>query len=487
MNKTTLSALILMAGVFLLGTWWLSGGANLGSVLGQNASSGAFGPLDEVYNTIQNRFYRASDLNQDELVQDAIRGLVESLDDPYSNYLTADEYERFNRSLEGEFVGVGIHIGIREDQLTIISPIAGSPAQVAGARAGDIIVRIDEIETEGVTLDEAVSLLRGKEGTEVLMEVRHRDGSTEVLSVIRAVIHVPTVESRLVADGLIGYVQLFTFNENASADIRKALDEFHSAGVEGIVLDLRNNGGGLLSEAVRVSSQFIDQGVVVTTNAPSGSSNRYSEGNRWENLPVAVLINGATASASEIVAGAIQDHDMGILVGQQSFGKGVVQTLISLGADGAVLRLTTSEYLTPDGRHVQGDGLTPDLLVADGFLLLVDADDQLHELKYSRFSREAHQKVAEMRELVATIEDRLTNDDGDADALAAQLLQLFNDNRQLLLDASDGALAEALATLEGTLVALQDALVNSALNTAIGWILDHQGMRCPCEESTAAE
>jgi carboxyl-terminal processing protease len=458
-------------------------------MVGQNNfSGGVFAPLDNVYQTIQDQFYRAAELDQQTLVEDAARGLVESLDDPYSNYLSAADYERFNRSLEGEFVGVGIHIGIRDNRLTIIAPITDSPAHQAGARAGDVILRIDQMDTEGITMDEAVSLLRGKEGTEVLMEVRHRDGSVEVLSVIRAVIHVPTVETSIVADGTIGYVQLFTFNENASADIRQALDEFHSAGVEGVVFDLRNNGGGFLSEAIRVSSQFIDSGIVVSTNAPSGSRDRYSEGNRWDNLPVAVLINGATASASEIVAGAIQDHEMGILIGQQSFGKGVVQTLIPLpGDDGAVLRLTTSEYLTPLGRHVHGDGLTPDIIIADTVMLMAEADAKLRELKYSLYTRAAHDTVGEMRELLTTIEDRLQNNDGDADQFGTELMTTFKATKGMLLEASDGELTEALTEVESTLTKLEDALVNSALNTAIEWILDNQGTRCPCEVSTAAE
>jgi hypothetical protein len=244
----------------------------------------------------------------------------------------------------------------------------------------------------------------------------------------------------------------------------------------------------LLSEAIRVSSQFIDSGIVVSTNAPSGNRDRYSEGNRWDNLPVAVLINGATASASEIVAGAIQDHEMGILIGQQSFGKGVVQTLIPLpGDDGAVLRLTTSEYLTPLGRHVHGDGLTPDIVIADEVMLMYEADSQLRELKYSLYTREAHDTVGDMRDLLTTIEDRLQNNDGDADQYGMQLMTRFSASKSLLLEASDGELAEALDEVEATISDLEDALVNSALNTAIEWILDNQGTRCPCEVSTAVE
>lgn len=473
---------VLVVGLAMLSLW------NLSLMMGQSPTAqNPFTPLQNTYDIIKHRFYRADELNQAELVEGSLRGLMEQLNDPYSNYFTAEEFERFNRGLEGEFVGVGIYIGIRKNRLTVISPIKGSPADEAGARAGDVILFIDGVDTEGMTLDEAISRLRGVENTEVHIRVLHRDGSEESLVVVRGVIHVPTVETNLLDDGAVGYLRLFTFNENAGADVENALNEFQKAGVKGIILDLRGNGGGLLNQAIRISSQFVDSGLVLSTIGLEDQRTYNSQGNRWPNLPVAVLIDGGTASASEIVAGAIQDTQMGVLVGQQSFGKGVVQSLIPLES-GAYLRLTTSEYLTPSGRHVQGNGLSPDLPVPDAGELIARGSDQLLSLKASLFTKTARKQVDALLTGLTDLMDQYQDDTLDADQAAVALLANLRQNKSALAAASDAANpTELLITLEQTLVELVDALAHSSLKTALAWLRTHAGQLCPCQATSAAK
>jgi|GEM_PF-3328688 len=477
MNKQVLWT-VLVVGLAMLSLW------NLSFMMGQSpVSQNLFDPLARTYDIIKNRFYRADELSQTELVEGSLRGLMEQLDDPYSNYFTADEFERFNRGLEGEFVGVGIHIGIRENRLTIVSPIKGSPADEAGARSGDVILFIDEADTEGMTLDEAVSKLRGVQGSEVQMHVLHRDGTEETLSVIRDVIHVPTVETSLMDDGTVGYVRLFTFNENAAADVENALKEFQKQGVTGIILDLRGNGGGLLSQAIRISSQFVDSGLVLSTIGLENQQDYKSQGNRWPNLPLAVLIDGGTASASEIVAGAIQDTQMGVLVGQQSFGKGVVQSLIPLD-HGAYLRLTTSEYLTPSGQHVQGQGLSPDLVVPDIDELFAQISSQLLALKATLFTKAARQQVDALLSDLGGLMEQYQDDVLDADRDAEALLAGVRQNEETFMAASDEKNpGQLLDTLEQSLVELVDALAHSSLNSALAWLRAQAGQLCPCQNA----
>lgn len=469
----------LVAVLVLLSLW------NLNVMLGQGPNGELFTPLYQAYSLIKDRFYRPEEVEDVHLLQGSLEGLIEQLNDPYSDYFTPEAYERFSRGLEGEFVGIGVHIGIREGRLTIVSPIADSPAARAGARAGDVILTIDGVSTEDMSLDEAVSLLRGERGTEVRVEVRHRDGTIETLVIVRDVIHVPTVETRLLDDGRVGYLKLLTFNENAATDVKLALADFQQAQVQGLILDLRGNSGGLLNQALEVVSQFVDSGLVLTTKGPQGTTSYRSRGNAWENLPLAVLIDGGTASASEIVAGAIQDTQMGVLVGQKSFGKGVVQSLFPL-ADGSFLKLTTSEYLTPSGRHVQGEGLTPDIAVPDPFELVAEATAALHELRPALLSREARAAVDALLGSLDVLLDPIEADDPAAAERARELLSAFRDDRPLLTETAEDDPTEALEALEQTLSELVAALEGSALRRALAWVRAHFGQRCPCPFQTAS-
>ena len=331
----------------------------------QQTSPDLFSPLSQVYQTIRNYFYQPERLDDQKALYGALKGLVQELDDPYSEFFDPDDLKNFESSLEGEFSGVGIEISIKDKVLTVIAPLSGTPAEAAGVQAGDKILKIDGESTEGITLSEAAMKIRGEIGTTVTLSVLHKDGTEEDIPIVRDKITVVSLTSKLVDDGRIGYIHLSRFDSKVTLELDKALNSFDLDKLDGIILDMRNNAGGLLSAAISVSSRFVDKGVIVSTMSRiSGDQNYYSSGNRIPDLPLAILINGGTASAAEITAGAIHDHNMGILIGEQSFGKGVIQQLFNYG-DGSALKLTIGEYRTPNGSVVQGVGLTPDIAVEE--------------------------------------------------------------------------------------------------------------------------
>ncbi len=347
----------------------------LGSGGTQTNSGTTFAPLNDIYRYIQTYFYWPSRVNQQKLLYGAMKGMVNSLDDPYSEFMTPQDYKQFQESMAGKFSGVGIYITIKDGVLTVIAPLSGTPAEKAGIRAGDQILKIDGVSTKGITLSQASVKIRGTPGTTVNLYVRHTDGTEENIPIVRATITVDPVTSKLVADGKIGYIQIRWFAGDAAAQLDKALSGFDLSHLDGLILDLRNDPGGYLQTAISVSSRFVDSGIVVTTkDRVSGDQTYWSTGNTIPDLPLAVLINGGTASAAEITAGAIRDHDMGILIGQKTFGKGVIQRLFTF-PDGSALKLTTGEYHTPNGNAVQGIGITPDITVkSEGDPLKVATD-----------------------------------------------------------------------------------------------------------------
>lgn len=353
-----ISLALLIAVIIGLGLW------NITATWGQ-AGSRLFAPLFEAYDRIKDSFYPREGIDEQDLLYGAIRGMVEKLGDPYSRFLTPKEYQRFTSiDLNGEFVGVGIQITVREGKLVVITPLTGSPAERAGIEAGDIVLEIDGRSTAGITLDEAVELLRGERGTRVNLKVQHADGTIEEITIVRDLIELDPVEYRLEGEG-VGYLRITTFNRKAAEEFDRALGELlEGEGVKGLILDLRNNPGGLLDEAAAVAGKFIDQGPIFNVTDGSGTDPYWTRGNDLPNLPVAVLINQGTASAAEILAGALQDHQMGVLVGERSFGKGVIQTAYPL-SDGSGVIITTAEYTTPGGHRVQDLGLVPDIPVTD--------------------------------------------------------------------------------------------------------------------------
>ncbi|MGH7987581.1 MAG: S41 family peptidase [Candidatus Binataceae bacterium] len=302
-----------------------------------------------------------------QLINGAITGMLASLD-PHSAYLTPDLYRDLEVETRGSFGGLGIEITMRNDVLTVVAPIDGTPAYRAGIKAGDQIIKINNDFTKGMTLTDAVKMMRGPKGSKIHLTI-HRDGIPDLFTVAieRAVIKIKSVKAKPLKDGY-GYVRITTFQDGTNADLDKALDKLRKRDhghIKGLVLDLRDNPGGLLNQAVSVSDNFIDGGLIVYTQGRSESQQQKFFAHKkkdFHDYPMVVLVNGGSASASEIVSGALQDHRRAIIEGTQTFGKGSVQTILPLDNNSA-LRLTTARYYTPNGRSIQAVGITPDVVV----------------------------------------------------------------------------------------------------------------------------
>ena len=307
-------------------------------------------------------------VNDRELIENAINGMLTGLD-PHSSYMNAKAFRDMQVQTHGEFGGLGLEVQAENGLIKVVSPIDDTPAAKAGVKAGDLITMLDGQTVQGLTLNEAVDKMRGAPGSAIKLTIKRENVDKPIeLTMQREVIHIQVVKSRLEADN-IGYVRLTSFNEQTDPGLRKAVADLkQKAGgtLKGLVLDLRNNPGGLLDQAVAVSDDFLDQGEIVSTRARhSQDSQRWDAkpGDIAKDVPLVVLINGGSASASEIVAGALQDQHRAVLVGTKSFGKGSVQTVMPLPGNGA-MRLTTARYYTPSGRSIQGLGITPEIEVA---------------------------------------------------------------------------------------------------------------------------
>ncbi|HTM08842.1 MAG TPA: S41 family peptidase [Verrucomicrobiae bacterium] len=306
------------------------------------------------------------DVNSKDLISGAINGMLSSLD-PHSAFLTPDLYKDLQMDTQGRFGGLGIEITVRNGVLTVVSPIEDTPAYKAGVKAGDQIIKIEDEFTKDMSLVDAVKKMRGNRGTKITISIK-REGISELLNfnLLRDTIRVQSVRSRVLEEGY-GYIRLAQFQERTDRDLQKALEKLRDekGGLKGLVLDLRNNPGGLLTQAVRVSDMFLDSGMIVYTDGRLDSQKQkyfaHKEGT-WSNFPIVVIINGGSASASEIVAGALQDHKRAVILGTKSFGKGSVQTILPLD-DNSALRLTTARYFTPKGRSIQATGIVPDIVI----------------------------------------------------------------------------------------------------------------------------
>lgn len=330
---------------------------------GAGQTQDLFAPLTEVYRLIHNYFYRAQELEDAELLHGAIRGMIDALGDPYSTFFDPQEYARWQESLSGEYSGIGMEITIRDGRITVVTVFPGTPAAIAGIRPGDWIQAVDGQSTEGMKLEDVSARIRGPEGTSVTLTVQHVDGVAEKISLVRTKIRIESVQGRYIPEEQVGYVRILRFDLDTPAKLGQILYGFPLDELVGMVLDLRNNPGGYLGTAVEVASFFVDQGTIVKSIGTSWARTYSSRGNSFPNLPLAVLVNEGTASAAEIVAGAIQDHGVGVLVGRPTFGKGLIQEIVWELPDGSAIRLTTGEYFTPSGRPVQDVGLTPDIVV----------------------------------------------------------------------------------------------------------------------------
>jgi carboxyl-terminal processing protease len=328
-------------------------------------------PLDElrtfteVFAKVKNDYVESIDDRT--LIENAIRGMLKGLD-PHSAYLDKESYKELQEGTSGEFGGLGLEVGMEDGFIKVISPIDDTPAEHSGIEAGDLIIKLDDKSVRGMSLNDAVDLMRGKPGSDIILTVV-REGEEKPISITitRAIITVKSVRSKILEPGF-AYVRVSNFQTHTAEDLRKSLEklkEENENGLSGLILDLRNNPGGILNAAVGVSDLFLDSGLIVYTEGRIQDSKlkfNAKPSDILRNAPIIVLVNGGSASASEIVAGALQDHERAIIMGERTFGKGSVQTILPMN-DEAALKLTTARYFTPSGRSIQASGIEPDIII----------------------------------------------------------------------------------------------------------------------------
>ena len=323
------------------------------------------------------------EINQSDSMDSAINGLLQSLD-PYSGYMSPEIFNEMQTETSGEFGGLGIEVTMESGVVKVISPIDDTPASRAGIKAGDYIVKINDTQVQGKSLSEAVELMRGPVGSAIELTIRRR-GEKKALTfnVTREIIQIKSVKAELLEKN-IGYIRLTSFNENSAGQIKKAINKFEkNKNLKSYILDLRNNPGGLLSQAIKISDFFLDNGEIVSTKSRQQSENRKwfaKKGDLTKGKTILVLINYGSASASEIVAGALKDHKRAILIGENSYGKGSVQSIIPLKNKGAI-RLTVAKYYLPSGKSISEVGVSPDIEIdeeSDDFKIKTETDNQLN-------------------------------------------------------------------------------------------------------------
>ena len=336
--------------------------------------------FSEVLDKINKEY--VDEVNQSEAMDAAINGVLQSLD-PYSAYMSPDSFKNMQTETSGEFGGLGIEVSMEAGVVKVISPIDNSPAEEVGVKAGDYIVKIDDVQVQGKTLSEAVELMRGPVGSDIEITVRRRgERKALIFTITREIIQVASVKSEI-KDDQTAYIRLTSFNENSSKQIKNKIKEFKkNKKIKNYILDLRNNPGGLLSQAIKISDYFLENGEIVSTKSKRKYENRKwfaKKGDIIDGETMVILINYGSASASEIVAGALQDHKRAILVGESTYGKGAVQSIIPLDNEGAI-RLTVSKYYLPSGKSISRVGVNPDIVIAEGsdeFRINTDTDNQL--------------------------------------------------------------------------------------------------------------
>ena len=372
--KLTVVTLLLLASLVL--------SYGIGYVAGSEAvlEPQGFESVEQAWNIILRDYVTKDEIDVDLLAQAAIEGMVEALDDPYTSYLDFEAYQLSLGDLEGKFEGIGAEVAIRDGQLTVIAPMASSPAAEAGIRAGDVVLEIDDKPTLGMSLTEAVLNVRGPKGTSVRLLILHQDETEPVeIEVTRGEIEIASVHFEMMGD--IAYIRISQFGVKTNEELEPVLVTMAEEAATGIVLDLRHNPGGLLDTVVNVTSRFLEEGVVVIIRDNEGKQEviKVSPQKVTTELLMVVLVDVASASGSEVVAGALQDHARAIIAGSTTFGKGSVNILNELG-DGSGLYITTARWLTPDGNLIEGEGITPDYELA-GEDAIQWAIDYLHGSK----------------------------------------------------------------------------------------------------------
>ncbi|MCP4335421.1 MAG: S41 family peptidase [Gammaproteobacteria bacterium] len=378
----------------------------------------------EVFSKVKSDYVESVD--EKKLLEDAIRGMLNGLD-PHSSFLNTSEFNDLKIGTTGQFGGLGIEVGMENGFVKVISPIDDTPAARAGVKASDLIIKLDDKSVKGMTLNEAVKIMRGKPNTSIdLTIVREGEPKPLIINITREIIRVKSVKNRMLEPGY-GYVRITNFQSRTTTDLLKAISDLQKeVHLKGMILDLRNNPGGVLNGAVGVSDAFINDGMIVYTEGRiDDSSHRYlaTPGDSLNGAPLVVLINGGSASASEIVAGALQDHKRGIILGTKSFGKGSVQTIQEL-RNGSAVKLTTARYFTPNGRSIQATGIEPDI--------------KLSTVKLSSTDEKARASYSE-----ADLDGSLSNPNGDAKDADSK-----EDESEALAE-TDFQLYEALNLLKG--------------------------------------
>ena len=337
--------------------------------------------FSEVLSKIDEEYVES--INKSDAMDAAINGVLQSLD-PYSGYMSPEVFEDMRTETSGQFGGLGIEVSMEHGVVKVISPIDNSPASRVGVKAGDYIVKINDIQVQGKSLTEAVELMRGPVGSEIEITVRRRGVKKAIIfEITREIIKVASVKSKIIEKN-VGYLRLTSFNENSGDQVKKIITEFNkNINLKGYILDLRNNPGGLLSQAIKITDFFLEDGEIVSTKSRKKSENRKwfaKKGDLTDGKILIVLINYGSASASEIVAGALKDHKRAILVGENTYGKGSVQSIIPLKNKGGI-RLTISKYYLPSGKSISEVGVTPDIEVeekSDSFIINTETDNQLN-------------------------------------------------------------------------------------------------------------
>lgn len=318
-----------------------------------------FGKMIPVKSIVEKNYIEKIDENK--MVEGAIKGMVDSVGDPYTVFMNKKEFEDLMTQTSGSYAGVGIYVGDKDGRIVVIAPIEDSPAEKAGIKSGDIIFKVNDQEVSTKEMDKAVSMMKGKAGTDVKLTILREGSEPKDYTVTRAQIVLKTVKGEMLKDN-IGYIRITTFDEHTAEEFSKTLSDLRTKGMKGLVLDLRDNPGGLLDQCVKVADDLLGEGTVVYTIDNNGDKEVQKSDARKLDVPLAVLVNGGTASASEIVSGAVRDFKSGTLIGTKTFGKGIVQQIIKLG-DGTGVKVTMARYYTPSGECIQGKGIVPNIVL----------------------------------------------------------------------------------------------------------------------------
>jgi len=435
MSKQFKTTLILLFGIFVGVSASLTGGVMASKTTDNNGLAlDQLRNFSDIFSRIKSDYVETVD--DKTLLEHAIRGMLSGLD-PHSSYLDADEYKELRIGTTGQFGGLGIQVSMDGGFVKVIAPIDDTPAFKAGIEAGDLIIRLDETSVKGLSLNEAVKIMRGTPGTAIKLTIIREGKSKPIkIKVTRDIIKVKSVKSRMLDPGY-GYVRISNFQSRTGPHLLEAINSLkkeHEGELNGLVLDLRNNPGGVLNAAAEVSDMFIDKGKLVYTEGRLDNSHfefNAKPGDILDGAPVVVLINGGSASASEIVAGALQDHSRAVVMGTKSFGKGSVQTIQELRSGGAV-KITTARYFTPSGKSIQGEGITPDIII--------------EKIKVTKSDEDNFERIKEA-DLIGTLSNP-DKPDKDVDEKSADKDGADKDkNKKLVFE--DYTLHEALSLLKG--------------------------------------